>query len=330
MKRVLMRYKDNFIYGDMILLQTIYAISILFIQVVGNPTNKITEAIRLTRPKNIPATIVLSLAGAHIIKPFSITKTLAIQCIESTLIMSNSMIINDIYDVELDRINNNERPLIKGIIKKEDAIRFSILLSAITEVINVLYLPKNIRWIIHGALVYIHLYTPVLKKIPVIKNIACAILVAFSVVFSGLSSPERFFQSPNRWGLYIMTNAIFGGSWTNEILLDIRDVIGDKANGIQTLATLYGKETAWTIVNIILYINVWMNTTGLLYLGTPPFFYIGIMVPQFYMLNKVEKNKFSNTSIHTYLNYTTKTMFALLHRPERKMRQKRSYDLYIL
>ena len=94
-----MRYKDNFIYGDMILLQTIYAISILFIQVVGNPTNKITEAIRLTRPKNIPATIVLSLAGAHIIKPFSITKTLAIQCIESTLIMSNSMIINDIYDV---------------------------------------------------------------------------------------------------------------------------------------------------------------------------------------------------------------------------------------
>lgn len=312
MKRVLVRYKDNFIYGDMILLQTIYAISLLIIQVVANPTNKITEAIRLTRPKNIPATIVLGLAGAHIMNPFSITKTLAIQCIESTLIMSNSMILNDICDVELDRINNHERPLIKGTIKKEEAIMFSIVLSAITEAINVLYLPKHLRWIIHGALVYIHLYTPVLKKIPVIKNIACAVLVAFSVVFSGLTSPERVFQSPNRWVLYIMTNAIFGGSWTNEILLDIRDVMGDKANGIRTLATLYGKETAWTIVNMLLYINVWMNTTALVYLGMPSFFYIGIMVPQFYMLNKVEKNKFSNTSIQTYLNYTTKTMFALL------------------
>ena len=109
-----------------------------------------------------------------------------------------------------------------------------------------------------------------------------------------------------------MANAIFGGSWTNDILLDIRDVMGDKANGIRTLATLYGKETAWTIMNMILYINIWMNTTGLVYLGMPPFFYIGIMAPQIYMLNKVEKNKFSNTSIQTYLNYTTKTMFALL------------------
>jgi 4-hydroxybenzoate polyprenyltransferase len=151
-----------------------------------------------------------------------------------------------------------------------------------------------------------------MKKIPVIKNIACAVLVAFSVIFSGLSSSGPFFENPNRRLLYITANAIFGGSWTNEILLDIRDEAGDKANGIWTLATLYGKQSAWTTAHMVLYVNVWMNTVGLVGLGMNPFLYIGIMSTQFYMLYKIPDKMFSKSSIQSYLNHTTKMMFLLL------------------
>jgi 4-hydroxybenzoate polyprenyltransferase len=230
------------------------------------------------------------------------------------------MVLNDICDIEADRINSPERPLVKGIIKKREAIAFSLALSGITEIINVVYLPRNLRWIIHTALLYIHLYTPVLKRIPVIKNISCALLVAFSLVFSGLvgstSIPVPFFENPNRGILYVVANAIFGGSWTNEILLDIRDEEGDRTNHIRTLATLYGKETAWTIAYIILYVNMMMNMVmimkGLVQNGVKPFLYMGVMVPQFYMLQKIRWSNFSNGSIQSYLNHTTKTMVVIL------------------
>jgi hypothetical protein len=40
---------------------------------------------------------------------------------------------------------------------------------------------------------------------------------------------------------------------------------------------------------------------------------MGIMAPQFYMLQKIRDSKFSNESIQSYLNHTTKTMFAILY-----------------
>ena len=269
--------------------------------------------IRLTRPQNIPATVALSLAGSHIMNPFSHTQWI-VPCIETTLIMSNSMVLNDICDIEADRINSPERPLVKGIVKKPEAVLFSLVLSGITEIINVVYLPRHLRWIIHTALLYIHLYTPVLKRIPVIKNISCAVLVAFSLIFSGLSADSfvPFFENPNRGILYVITNAIFGGSWTNEILLDIRDEEGDRTNHIPTLTTLYGKETAWTIAYIILYVNTWMNIIGLVQLVMNPFLYIVFMAPQLYMLQKIRGSNFSNASIQSYLKHTTKTMMVIL------------------
>lgn len=300
----------------MTFLYSLYAAVFLIIPMTESATyiNKMTEVIRLTRPQNIPATISLGIAGATIMNPSLSLRELLIPCIESTLIMSNSMVLNDIYDIELDRVNSPERPLVKGTVTKKEAIVFSLLLTGITEVVNRLYLPKHLQWIIHGGLLYIHLYTPILKRIPVIKNIACASLVAFSVLFSGLSASIYipFFENPRRGILYVVANAIFGGSWANEVLLDMRDVVGDKVNGIRTLATLYGKQTAWTVAYMVLYVNIIINMAGLTQLGMNPFVYIGIMCPQFYMLQKIRDSKFSKKSIQSYLNHTTKTMIVLL------------------
>jgi 4-hydroxybenzoate polyprenyltransferase len=98
----------------------------------------------------------------------------------------------------------------------------------------------------------------------------------------------------------------------NEIILDIRDEAGDRNQGIHTIATLYGKQTAWTIAYFVSYINTMMNIVGLLFVGIHPRFYIGIMIPQIYKLYFINKSMFSRESILSHLKYTNQTMVALL------------------
>ena len=60
--------------------------------------------------------------------------------------------------------------------------------------------------------------------------------------------------------LIIGCNLIFTGSWSNEIILDIRDYEGDKKQQLQTIPTILGKEIAWTCAGLVLYIGVAVNT----------------------------------------------------------------------
>jgi len=278
------------------------------------PIRKISKFITITRAQNIPSVLALSFTGGYIMNPNILHyKPYWISAIESTFIMMNSMVINDIIDLEVDRINSPNRSLVTGVIKKKDAILLSLYLSCLTEFINFCYLPRNLQWIIHTSILYIHLYTPIFKRIFFIKNISCAGLVAFSVFFSGLSSSTiPFLENKNRYLLYILTNMIFGGSWVNEILLDIRDKKGDSKEHISTIATVWGNTSAWTIAFLILYINILMNTIGLLHQKINPFAYITLVVSQQYVLHDIPFNDFSIDSIQRYLQYTTKILFILL------------------
>jgi 4-hydroxybenzoate polyprenyltransferase len=56
---------------------------------------------------------------------------------------------------------------------------------------------------------------------------------------------------------------------TNEIILDMRDIEGDKQNSIVTIPTLFGNENAWTITNLIMNYNIISNTVALSYLYNP-------------------------------------------------------------
>jgi 4-hydroxybenzoate polyprenyltransferase len=278
------------------------------------PMNKISKLATITRAQNIPSILAISFTGGYIMNPAALSsKPFWISTIESILIMSNSMVMNDILDLEVDKINSPHRPLVTGEIIKKDAVYLSVGLSVLTEFINMYYLPRRLQWIIHASLVYIHLYTPIFKRIIFIKNMSCAFLVSFSVLFAGVASTTvPFFKNKNNILLYIITNAIFGGSWVNELLLDIRDQEGDTKENISTMATVFDKQTTWTIAQIILHINTIMNIVGLLHYGIPPYMYTAIMISQYASLNKVKYELYSLDAIRSYLQYTGKTLFVLL------------------
>ena len=149
-----------------------------------NIVSKWNGFVKIIRPNNILPTFLLCLTGGWIINPsiYNLlhSQSFLISTINTILIMSNSMIINDLYDINIDKINSPNRPLVTGEITKTDAIIYIISLLSITEYLNYRFLPSSLQWIIHLAILNTIIYTPILKKMLLIKNISCAALVAWS------------------------------------------------------------------------------------------------------------------------------------------------------
>jgi geranylgeranylglycerol-phosphate geranylgeranyltransferase len=145
--------------------------------------------------------MLLSISGGFIINPsiavlIGSSKLITAATI-TQLIMWNSMIINDLFDMNIDKINSPNRPLITGEISKREAIISSSVLLGLSEFLNLRYLPISLHWVTHIANIIIIIYTPILKKIPFIKNISCAVLVSFANIFSGLTVSDNLYLIDN-------------------------------------------------------------------------------------------------------------------------------------
>jgi 4-hydroxybenzoate polyprenyltransferase len=217
--------------------------------------------------------------------------------------------------MELDRVDHSDRPLVNGNISRKEAIGYLVGLLSMVEFLNIRFLPDNIQTIFHLAIVNILLYTPIYKKIPFIKNIFCAAIIAFSIFTSGLSATkELMVVNPGFSILSIALSIIFFGSWYSEILLDITDYDGDRANGIHTVPVLYGKKNAWKIASFLLYFNILSNMLSLSYLFGSG---IGMILPiifspMVYDCLSISKESFSTKSVKNAVKNTRTPLFLLV------------------
>jgi 4-hydroxybenzoate polyprenyltransferase len=225
------------------------------------------------------------------------------------------MIINDIFDINIDKINNPTRPLITGKIKLSEAYFLLIFFLAITEFINIYFLPNNLQYIIHIALLYTLIYTPILKKIPLIKNLSCATIVSSSIYVGGLATITNINTNININLLYQSMLLVFLGSLYNEILLDISDYEGDKKNNIFTLATIFGKNTSLFISKKILEFNIFINTLLIYNLGYINYSLLFMLtsLPILYNFYKIKINYYQKDDIlNTFKTSSNQMVFMLL------------------
>jgi geranylgeranylglycerol-phosphate geranylgeranyltransferase len=280
---------------------------------------KVYNLFTLIRPKNIIPTIFLSFSGGWIINPsLNLFKSVPfiVSVIITILIMSASMVLNDIYDIEIDKINNPLRPLASGELQIKEAILFSIVLLAISEYLTFQFMPNNLKFIVQLVIVKIILYTPVLKKILFVKNVFCASIVSFSLFFSGLSISDTILSNNKNYGLLLITmSLIFFGSLTNEILLDILDTDGDKYNNITTISTTFGKENSFKVSSFIINFGILLNTLVMTYLCNNiiiSLFISLILIPLLLNIKKIKINNLSNESIINYMKYSSYPLFGIL------------------
>ena len=135
-------------------------------------------------------------------------------------------------------------------------------------------------------ILFVVMYSHVFKKIPFIKNVYCAGMVANSVSYACQhSSLENTFTTTSH--LYKLMRFIFMTFLGNEILLDIQHVKNDKVKGIPTLAVLWGIRKAFLmatfciLIGLVDFIFVWgwnLPTKIVLFLSLFPLFFDILLV----------------------------------------------------
>jgi 4-hydroxybenzoate polyprenyltransferase len=271
----------------------------------------------LMRTKSILPTVLLNIGSGFISNPsFNIVlnQQFNVFTLDTILIMLSSMVINDIYDINIDKINNKNRPLITEKISINEAKILYILLLGISELLSLTYLNNYYQNIIHLIIVSLYLYTPIFKKIPLIKNIYCSLIISSVTYLSG-----NIFNLSSL--LLIYSAVIFLGSLISELLLDIKDYEGDKINNINTLPVLINKLPTYNIIQVILSFLFAITITLLdticnFYYSSNIVFLIDsinfmILFPLFINLYNIKKDNFSKETINIYMIESNTVLFLI-------------------
>jgi geranylgeranylglycerol-phosphate geranylgeranyltransferase len=139
-------------------------------------------------------------------------------------------VVNDIADIETDRISHPNRPLSRNEITVKQASVFAGVLAL--SAISFSFMVSTIHGIgVLVPLVMLGLYAAFLKGTPVWGNVLVSLLVAYGIIFGG-------FMAPGLYRLYIPATLAFLLNVPREIIKDVQDMPGDTAAGIKTTASL--------------------------------------------------------------------------------------------
>jgi len=156
------------------------------------------------------------------------------------LICAYSMVVNDVYDVEVDKVNQPSRPLPSGRVSVRGATRLSVLLLLAGLSFSTLTL--NI-WALVIAATYAFLswlYNSKAKKTGLFGNLIVASSLAIPFIYGGVIAGGSAFSSL----LLIMAFTSFFAGVGREIVKTIADTRGDASRGVRSLAITRGARAA--------------------------------------------------------------------------------------
>jgi 4-hydroxybenzoate polyprenyltransferase len=229
---------------------------------------KILKYLNLIRYQNL---LFIALVQVFIkyglFKPFGASTVLdafsfALLVFATLCIAAAGNIINDIYDVEIDKINKPKKVLIGKEISEKNANRLFIIFN-ITGVAIGFYLSNSIQkpgfaalFVAISALLY--LYATYLKGILLLGNITISVLVAMSLIivpiFDLLPVITQQNQATQSTVFTIVFHYALFAFFINlirEIVKDLQDINGDKKGEKNTLAIAIGRKRTITIVFIL-------------------------------------------------------------------------------
>ena len=181
-------------------------------------------------------------------------------------ISSYSMIINDIYDIEIDKVNQPERPLAKQIISINSALSLSLILLLIGLTSSLLISYYNI--IITAIFSFLSWFYNIWgKKQGIIGNSIVASSMSIPFIFGGIITGNI---SLLVWSISLIA---FLSGMGREIIKTIADIKGDKIKGIKSVSIQFGSRNAmliacgFIIISILIsFIPIYLNLIQIYYI----------------------------------------------------------------
>lgn len=180
---------------------------------------------------------------------------------------SPAMILNDYFDIEVDRVNAPQRPLPSGLVSPATAILFTVITTLVGltasfylgQAALVLYL---VFWLIG------FIYNWKLKEMGLYGNLLVSFSVAITFILGGIVVGE-----PRNKAVWIISLMVFFFDLAEEIAADAMDIEGDKKRNVKSVAILLGKKQAlrisavlFLLVIVISLLPVFFNLLGTSYL----------------------------------------------------------------
>jgi len=198
-------------------------------------------AFAILRPLNCAMIGFAVIVGEFVSKPAHISlPQSAFGFLTGFFVCAYSMVVNDVYDVEVDKVNEPDRPIPSGKITIEEGYRFSYALLLAGLAFSVLSL--NLVAVAIAALYALlsWLYNSRAKKAGLAGNLIVASSLAIPFVYGGVVAGGGIFSSL----LLMMAFTAFFAGVGREVVKAMADVEGDKKRGVRSIAMVRGMGAA--------------------------------------------------------------------------------------
>ena len=160
-------------------------------------------------------------------------------------ISAAALILNDYFDLAIDRVNAPHRPLPAGIVTQRDVVVLSSAVALLGLLASMLISPLAavttvVVWIVG------FLYNWRFKRYGLIGNLMVSVSVGMTFVFGGIT--VGYPTHINAWWFGTIAALIDLGE---EIAADAMDMEGDRLIGSRSLAIVYGRARALNAAAVI-------------------------------------------------------------------------------
>lgn len=288
---------------------------------------QLSAFLNLIRWKNLLLIVYIQILIKYLFFPnFSVTTNLnlfyfSIFLLAILCITAAGYIINDILDVETDKINKPSKVFITTVFTKENARKWYLYLNtfgiSLGIAISLKIQKPSLSFIFFGTTLLLYYYSKKLKSLPLIGNLTVASLITLNVLLLAIFDVNPTSKNTN-YNFVITTILIiaffaFFINLIRELIKDIEDIDGDYKLKMNTLPILIGRRRTKSIITIlcafsllllVFFSTIFASEYKIISLYTIAF----IIIPMFYITLKITKIK-SKKKLHKISSLLKLVMF---------------------
>lgn len=259
--------------------------------------------------------ITLTIFNSYTAVPVLTEKLFWFIVVSSVFIAAAGYIINDYFDLNIDRVNKPDKLVVEKIIKRRWAIIWHLVLSFAGLVISTWVCIKLFDWhtLLAGAInllcvIALWLYSTNYKRQLLIGNILISLLTSWTILILYVVNTKSWFMTKIMYDTkhnYDMASArlfkyavLYAGfafiiSLIREVIKDMEDMEGDAKYGCKTMPIVWGIPSTkvftavWLIVAVAALVIIQVYALYLGWWWSAAYCVVTIIIPLLWILKKL-------------------------------------------